>query len=106
MIEVNGGQLWLLGLKTEGRATHLVAKGGAKVEIIGGTSYQSWDKQKLDPPMFKITDSTVSATLGVWSSRFPFSTIVEETSGGETKTLLPKELSNWHLGLYRSGKNP
>ncbi len=103
MIEVTGGQLWLLGLKTEGRATHLVAKAGAKVEIIGGLSYQSWDKQELDPPMFKITDSAVSITMGVWSSRFPFSTIVEETFGGETKTLKPKELSNWHLGLYRSG---
>jgi len=104
MIEVNGGQLWLLGLKTEGRTTHLVAKAGAKVEIIGGLSYQSWDKQELDPPMFRITDSAVSITLGVFSSRFPFSTIVEETVGGQSKTLLPKELSHGHLGLYRSGK--
>ncbi len=102
MIDVAGGQLWLLGLKTEGRATHIVATDGARVELLGGLSYQSWDKQPIDPPMFRIADSDVSLTFGVWSSRFPFSTIVEEIRGGRIKTLKPAEMSNWHLGLYRS----
>jgi hypothetical protein len=63
-IEVDGGQLWILGLKTEGRARHIVARNGAKVELLGGVSYQSWDKQPTDPPMFTVTNSDASFTFG------------------------------------------
>jgi len=104
MIDVKGGTFWLLGLKTEGRATHLLASDGAKAEILGGLSYQSWGGQKIDPPMFIVKDSAVSASIGVWSSNDPFSTIVEETQGGKTKKILPKDLPEWNMGLYRSGK--
>ncbi len=102
MIHVNGGQLWLLGLKTEGRTSHLVAENGSKVEVLGGVSYQSWDKQELDPPMFKITDSDVSITIGLYHSRFPFSVIVEETRGGQTKKVERSEVTGYHLPLYRA----
>lgn len=100
MIEVDGGQLWLLGLKTEGRATHLVAKNGAHAEVLGGVSYQSWGNQPLDPPMFKVADSDVSVSLGFYSYKDPFSIYVEETSGGETRTLA--RLGANYLPLYRS----
>jgi hypothetical protein len=100
MIEVNGGQLWILGLKTEGRARHIVARNGAKVELLGGVSYQSWDKQPIDPPMFTVIDSDASFTFGFYHWNSPFATIVEETVGNETKTLLRKELTNYHLPLY------
>ena len=103
MMEVDGGTLWLLGLKTEGRATHLVAKNNAVCEILGGLSYQSWGGQDLDPPMFIVEDSTFAASVGVVSSRDPFSTIVKETYRGKTKTLLPKDMDNWNLSLFRSG---
>ncbi len=104
MMEVDAGTLWLLGLKTEGRATHLIAKNNANCEILGGLSYQSWGDQKLDPPMFIIEDSTFAASVGVVSSRDPFSTIVKETFRGQTKTLLPKDMDNWNLSLFRSAK--
>ena len=80
MIEVDSGTLWMLGFKTEGRATHLIAKNGASVEILGGVSYQSWGNQEVDPPMFRISDSKVSIALNIWSTQCPSSTIVEETS--------------------------
>ncbi|MDA3963445.1 MAG: glycoside hydrolase family 55 protein [Planctomycetota bacterium] len=105
MIDVNGGQLWLLGLKTEGRATHCVARNGAKVEILGGVSYQSWGKQKVDPPMLKVENATMSASFGLYHSSGhgdPFTIIVEETQGKETKTLGRKELKTYHLHQYRS----
>ena len=38
MVTVDAGTLWLLGLKTEGRATHIAAVNGAKVESLGGVS--------------------------------------------------------------------
>ncbi len=106
MIDVDGGLLWLLGLKTEGRATHVVARNGAQVEILGGVSYQSWKDQPLDPPMFRVIDADVSVTLGFYHHDTPFSTVVEETLGGETRALLRADLAGYHLHLYRSGTKP
>jgi hypothetical protein len=102
MIEVDGGQLWILGLKTEGRARHIVARNGAKVELLGGVSYQSWDKQPIDPPMFTVINSDASFTFGFYHWNSPFTTIVEETVGSETRTLPRKDLVNYHLPLYRA----
>lgn len=106
MVHVTGGTFWCLGLKTEGRTTHVLARDGAKVEVIGGVSYQSWGKQKLDPPLFKIIDSDLSATLGFYHHDTPFATIVEETLNGQTRTLARKDLAGYHLPLYRSGGSP
>ncbi len=103
MIDVDGGQLWILGLKTEGRATHLIARNGAKAEVLGGVSYQSWDKQPVDPPMFKASDSELSVTLGLYHSCFPFTTIAQETQRGQTKTILRSALTNYHLSILRMG---
>ncbi len=106
MIEVDGGQLWVLGLKTEGRATHVLATNGAKVEILGGVSYQSWKKQPLDPPMFIVKDNAqASFTLGFYHHRTPFSTIVEETIGDQTRRLPRKSLVSYHLPVYRTGQS-
>ncbi len=102
MIIVDGGQLWLLGLKTEGRANHLTARNGAKVELLGGVSYQSWDKQELDPPAFTIANSQVSITMGFYHWQQPFTVIVDETRDGETHQLGRKEIEGYHLPLYRS----
>lgn len=103
MIDVAGGQLWLLGLKTEGRSTHCIARDGAKVEILGGVCYQSWKGQKLDPPVLVVKDAALSATFGFYHHETPFTTIAEETRSGKTATLLRKDLAPYHLHLYRSG---
>ena len=102
MIEVDGGQLWILGLKTEGRAAHIIARGGAKVELLGGVSYQSWANQPLDPPMFTVINSDASFTFAFYHYNQPFTTIVEETRGNETRTLSRKDLTNYSLPLYRA----
>jgi len=100
MNDVDGGQLWILGFKTEGRATHIIARNGARVELLGGVAYQSWGDQKLDPPMFIVNDSDLTAVLGFYHYKTPFTTIVTETRGGETKSLLRKELDHYHLHLF------
>jgi hypothetical protein len=102
MIEVDGGQLWILGLKTEGRSRHIVARNGAKVELLGGVSYQSWKDQPLDPPMFTVINSDASFTFGFYHWNQPFTTIVEETVGGRTKTLPRTDLGDYHLPIYRA----
>jgi hypothetical protein len=102
--DVDGGQLWILGLKTEGRATHIIARNNSKVELLGGVSYQSWGEQELDPPMFIVKDSQASFTFGFYHHDTPFTDIVEETLGGETRKLPRKDLVNYFLPVYRSGK--
>jgi len=102
MIVVDGGQLWILGLKTEGRARHIIARNGARVELLGGVSYQSWGNQPIDPPMFTVVNSDASFTFGFYHWNLPFTTIVEETVGNETRTLLRTGLTNYHLPLYRA----
>jgi len=102
MIEVDGGQLWILGLKTEGRSRHIIAKNGAKVELLGGVSYQSWANQPIDPPVFTVIDSEASFTFGFYHWNQPFSTIVKETVGSKTRTLTREDLANYHLPLFRA----
>ncbi len=104
MVSVDGGQLWILGLKTEGRTTHIKASNGAKVELLGGVSYQSWKNQAFDPPVFDVNDSEASFTIGFYHWNQPFSQIVSETSDGQTKTLGRGELNPYHLPIYRTAK--
>jgi hypothetical protein len=103
MCTVDGGQVWILGMKTEGRARHIVARNGARVELLGGVSYQSWRNQPLDPPMFTVVDAEASFTFGFYHWQLPFTTIVEETRGGETRTLPRQGMPGYHLPLYRAG---
>lgn len=102
MTSVNGGQVWILGMKTEGRAIHVIAKNRAKVEILGSISYQSWDRQPLNPPMYEVIDSDFSATHSIHGRKEPFATIIEETIKGEKQTQPNKDMKGY-LPLYRSG---
>lgn len=95
MCVVDGGQVWILGLKTEGRARHIVATSGSMVELLGGVSYQSWKNQPLDPPMFTVIDSRASFTLGFYDYNLPFTTAVEERRAGEAKTQPRKPLGSY-----------
>jgi len=105
MCEVRGGQVWILGLKTEGRARHIVATDGAKVELLGGVAYQSWKKQPLNPPMFTVENADCSFTIGFYHYNLPFTTIVQETIGEETRKLQRTDLEEYHLHVYRSGRD-
>jgi hypothetical protein len=99
MLQVDGGTVWWLGLKTEGRATHVVAINGAKVEVLGGASYQSWGDQPLDPPMFKSVNSDLFFSVGYYEHKTPFSVITEQTIGSTTETL-PRAKRQQNFRLY------
>lgn len=106
MVHVDGGMFWCLGLKSEGRTTHVLVENGGKAELIGSVSYQSWKNQPLDPPLFIVRNAQASFNIGLYHSAghgVPFTTIVEETIGEETRTLLRTELADYHLPLYRAG---
>lgn len=84
-METQNSTLWILGLKTEGDHTNLVAKQSA-VEICGAFIYSNTRSEKK--PNFIIEDSDFSATMGESSFRgFPYKQLVVETRDGKTTTL-------------------
>lgn len=105
-VTLDNATLWVMGIKTEGRYTHVDAKNNSKAEILGGHSYQSWGGQKHNPPMFVIEDSDVSATMRIFASGKGkwFKTIVKETQKGQSKTLPSKAIKNGFLSLFRANK--
>lgn len=83
-IDVNGGQMWVLGLKTECDATIGGVRNGGRLEVSGGFIYanknQKWPKQ-----MFVNRGGSLTATVGEWVTRRdgPFNVLVEERDGQE-----------------------
>lgn len=82
----NGGQLWVLGYKTERGGTLLDTRGGGRSEILGGFSYTT-TAGKL-APMFLTNDSSVFAFFAeVCYNGDPFEMIIHETRGSVTKLI-------------------
>jgi hypothetical protein len=91
----NGGNLWILGLKTERGGTLIDTRSSGKTELLGGLSYTTTNP--FDRPMFSSENSSVSITLTEVSfAGTPFRNIFRETRGVETKTLAAGQpLPNW-----------
>ena len=82
----NGGDVWVLGYKTERGGTLVHTLGGGRTEILGGLSYTT-TAGKL-APMFVNDESSIWAFFGeVCNTGDPFTTIIQETRGGAAKTL-------------------
>ncbi len=82
----NGGQLWLLGYKTERGGTLLESRDGASSEILGGFSYTT-TAGKL-APMFVINNASLFTFFNeVCFNNDPFTTLIHETQGNETRYL-------------------
>jgi hypothetical protein len=79
-----GGDLWILGIKTEKDRTILGTVGGGRTELLGGYLYKN--RERIGPaPAFTSVDSSVSLVykaIGV-----PYAVHVEETRGGEKRQL-------------------
>jgi Pectate lyase superfamily protein len=57
----NGGTWWILGMKTEGIATHIETTGGGKTELLGGFSRDF--VPDITVPFFRTVDSCLSASF-------------------------------------------
>ena len=88
----DGGNVWVLGYKTERGGTLAHTLGGGRTEILGGFSYTT-TAGKL-APMFVNDDSSVWAFFGeTCFNGDPFTAIIRETRAGQTKTLGKDEAS-------------
>jgi Pectate lyase superfamily protein len=97
-----GGTLWILGLKTEKEGTAVETTEAGKTEILGGLLYPAMPPSRelpADQPAFINHESAFSVVMGESSYGGGFyKTIVQETRGGTTKTLM-------NDGLPRRGGN-
>jgi hypothetical protein len=104
-VALDGGQLYVLGLKTERGGTILEVKNGGRARIEGGFSYTT-TAGKL-APMFVTTDASLSASFAeVCYSGDPFATLLRETRRGITK-ILERTDPRWtgRFGLYEAASD-
>ncbi|MCX7819594.1 MAG: glycoside hydrolase family 55 protein [Kiritimatiellae bacterium] len=88
-LDVDGGTLWILGLKTENDPTIGRVRNGGSLEILGGLIYAN--KADISPKQMFIVESggRLSATVGEWVTRrnAPFDILVERRNGEERRML-------------------
>ncbi|MDB6131963.1 MAG: hypothetical protein JWM59_206 [Verrucomicrobiales bacterium] len=82
----DGGDVWVLGYKTERGGTLAHTLGGGRTEILGGFSYTTTEGKLA--PMFVNDESSMWAFFGeICYNGDPFTTAVRETRAGVTGTL-------------------
>jgi hypothetical protein len=84
----DGGDLWILGLKIEGRSTQVNTVNGGRTEILGGQIYTSWFVP-ADFPAFTTADSSLSFSLAESSYIYQgnYNVWVRDTRNGVTRDL-------------------
>jgi hypothetical protein len=89
----NGGQLWVLGLKTEGDGTVIDALPGSRTELLGALLYPARALPTTDVA-FRSTDAQMSLIYATSSyvAGGDYATQVEETRNGVTKKLLQADV--------------
>lgn len=93
----DGGQLWILGMKTERPGTIIKTKNGGVTEVLGGFIFSTGDKK--NEPAFVNRDASVSFA-GVVERNFnsnKFSTWIQETRNSEDRQLLVDDRENTPL---------
>jgi hypothetical protein len=102
----DGGQLWVLGLKTEYLSTKIENRNGARTEILGGLMYPVHPVEDEDLPMFLNSDSDLSLVHAVSVYRKNHKIYCRDIWNGETR-----DFSEWHwvhgrpiTNLYRSSR--
>lgn len=82
----DGGSLWILGYKTERGGTLIETRNGGKTEVLGGFSYTT-TAGKL-APMFVNNNASVYAFFAeVCYNGDPYTTLIQETRGTQTKQI-------------------
>ncbi len=107
-LENPGGKYWLLGLKTEGRATIVRTTTGGATEILGSLVYPASSFSGTSQPAFVVQDacfSVVGLTMTSYVTNGWYGVAVQETQGGTTRTLPAATI--WdktpnNLGFYAS----
>jgi hypothetical protein len=87
-IKNDGGDVWILGLKTEGRSIQVETINGGRTEVLGGNFYNvAYVPSSL--PAFKTVDSSLSFSIAETNYIYGgiFNTWVQDTRNGVTREL-------------------
>ncbi|XHX79779.1 MAG: glycosyl hydrolase family 28-related protein [Stenomitos frigidus ULC029] len=105
----NGGNLWVLGLKTERGGTLIDTRNGGTTELLGGLAYTTTansDGTQNDPLLIN-HESSISVTLGEinYGGGPTYPIYVREIRGGITRNLPATSLPDYmgsgkHIPLY------
>ena len=82
----DGGDVWILGYKTERGGTLLETRGRGRSEILGGFSYTT-TAGKLAPMMATEDASVFTCFVEVCYNGDPFEVLVRESRNGEVRTV-------------------
>jgi hypothetical protein len=112
-----GGQLWVLGFKTEGPAPFLVTTAGGTTELLGAYNYVSAtaaDRVPANAVPYVVTDATAALTFVSDNFRDnDYAVYIRETQGDRVHELKSSDLSardgsshdrSFVVPLYRSGR--
>ncbi|NJK91938.1 MAG: carbohydrate-binding protein [Blastochloris sp.] len=95
----DGGQIWILGLKTEARGPILETKNKGVTEVIGAHLY-TCVKSGADRGAFFVQDATfsvVGAGEYAWTRDWATRELLHEVRGSETRTLSMDALKRRHM---------
>ena len=95
-IENKGGNLWILGIKTEGKGTVINTSAGGKTELLGSLVYpvQDFTAEEKKQAAFINNESSQSLiySLSVYGANKNYDIQVEETRNGVKRQLLSKDI--------------
>ncbi|MBY0456783.1 MAG: hypothetical protein K2V38_05565, partial [Gemmataceae bacterium] len=108
----DGGDLWILGLKIEGRSTQVNTINGGRTEVLGGLIYNVY-YVPTDYPAFTTTNSSLSFSLAESNSIYQgyYTTWVRDARNGVTRDLtidnapIDGGRSNFDGGRFRRASN-
>lgn len=97
-IENKGGDLWILGLKTEGKGTVISTTAAGKTELLGSLIYpvQDFTAEEKKQAAFINNESSQSLiySLSVYGPNKNYDIQVEETRNGVKRQVLSKDIPN------------
>ena len=103
----DGGQFWVLGLKTEYLSTKIVNRNSASTELLGGLMYPVHPVVDESLPMFVNEEANISLIHSVSVYKKNHKIYIRDTQRGDTV-----ENANWHwvsgrplTNLYRSDRS-
>ncbi len=103
-----GGDLWILGIKTEGKGPVIETLDGGRTELLGTLIYPVRDTPPGgDDVAFRNVDSSHSLifSINTYVESHKYATIIEETRNGETRRVSSGGRFPLHVG-YRAGAAP
>ncbi len=100
MIVNRGGDLWVLGLKTEKDRTVVATLDGGRTEVLGGFLYKNRQRNPDQAPAFVVEDSKFKAVYR--NKQLPYQPQIVETRNGRTRQITIDEMpaSAWRMDWF------